>query len=266
MIISNKKTNKLITSLLLVLLMFFSPLTSWALVNQTKSFYVNDEADVLDKSLEEHIMNVNTNFSKTKEKPQVVVTTVSTLGDKTVEEYAYKIFEKYDIGDKDYDNGVLILLAPNDRKIRIEVGYGLEGAITDSKSGAILDESILYLSKNDFSSAVEMIFNNVCNEISLEYDYDSSIFEVTSDMHLVTSSNATVEMSAKDVIITIIIFILFILLLIWDFFYNQGRIIAIVLYIIDALASSSRGSSRGSSGGSFGGGGRSGGGGASRSF
>lgn len=265
MMVSNKKSKKLITSMLLVLLMFFSPLVSWAddsLINKTDIFYVNDKANVLDRSLEEYIVSVNTNFSDTAENPQVVVVTVPTLGDMSIEEYAYKLFEKYEVGEKNYDNGVLILLAPNEREIRIEVGYGLEGAITDSKSGAIIDESIVYLSENDFTSAIEMIFNNICNEIALEYEYDSSIFEVSDDMHLVDFSNTKREITPKETVGIIILFFCFIILLMWDFYYNQGRISVLILHILDFIGSSRGGSSRRNSGG----GGRSGGGGASRSF
>lgn len=265
MISFNNNIKRFTSSLFLILIMIFSPLISWAndsLVKQTKEFYVNDEANVLNSSVEEYILDVNKRFERTKEKPQVVVTTVSSLGDKTVEEYANKLFEKYKIGHKKYDNGVLVLLAPNERKIRIEVGYGLEGAITDTKSGVILDSSMSFLSKDDFSSAIKMIFDNICNEISLEYEYDSSVFEVTDDMYLVDYSDVD-TLSPLSKALTVVLIILLVILICWDFKYNDGAITEILLCLIQILGSS-RGDS--SSRGSSGGGGRSGGGGSSRSF
>jgi uncharacterized protein len=61
----------------------------------------------------------------------------------TVEEYAVRLFEKWGIGTAEEDNGVLFLIAPNERKTRIEVGYGLEHVITDGRAGEIIRETIL---------------------------------------------------------------------------------------------------------------------------
>ena len=77
-------------------------------------------------------------------KAQVVVVTVNDLSRMEIEEYALNLFRNWGIGDREKNNGVLILvnkesLIANQRgRIRIEVGYGLEGAITDGKAGAIL--------------------------------------------------------------------------------------------------------------------------------
>lgn len=267
MISFNNKIKRFTSSLFLVLIILFSPSISWAndsLVKQTKEFYVNDEANVLNSSVEEYILDINKRFERTKEKPQVVVTTVSSLGDKTVEEYANKLFEKYEIGHKKYDNGVLVLLAPNERKIRIEVGYGLEGAITDTKSGVILDNSMSFLSEDDFSSAIKIIFDNLCSEIVLEYGYDSSIFEVTDDMYLVDYSNVD-NLSPVPKILTLVSIIFLVLLICWDCLYNDGVITEFLLIVIQLLGSSGGGSSSGGRS-SSGRGGRSGGGGSSRSF
>ena len=69
---------------------------------------------------------------------QVVVLTVPTIGDESVEEYATKVFETWKLGVKGKDNGVLIVIVPQDRKMRIEVGYGLEGTLTDAASSRII--------------------------------------------------------------------------------------------------------------------------------
>ena len=69
---------------------------------------------------------------------QIVVLTVPTLGGESVEDYAVRVFEEWKLGSRDKDNGVLILVAPQDRRVRIEVGYGLEGTLTDATASRII--------------------------------------------------------------------------------------------------------------------------------
>ena len=69
---------------------------------------------------------------------QVVVLTVQTIGSMSVEEYAVKVFETWKLGQKGKDNGVLVVIVPQDHKMRIEVGYGLEGTLPDGAAGDII--------------------------------------------------------------------------------------------------------------------------------
>ena len=69
---------------------------------------------------------------------QIVVLTVPTLGGESVEDYAVRAFEEWKLGSRDKDNGVLVLVVPQDRRMRIEVGYGLEGALTDATASRII--------------------------------------------------------------------------------------------------------------------------------
>ena len=69
---------------------------------------------------------------------QIVVLTVPTLEGKSVEDYAVRAFEEWKLGSRDKDNGVLILVVPQDRRVRIEVGYGLEGTLTDATASRII--------------------------------------------------------------------------------------------------------------------------------
>ena len=79
---------------------------------------------------------------------QVAVLTIETIGERTIEEFANEAFRQFGIGSEKEDNGVLLVIAMNERKIRIEVGYGLECRIPDGKAGRILDEyAITYLKK-----------------------------------------------------------------------------------------------------------------------
>ncbi|TMG96535.1 MAG: YgcG family protein, partial [Betaproteobacteria bacterium] len=69
---------------------------------------------------------------------QIAVLTTATIKGQSVEEYATKVFESWRLGQKPADNGVLVLVVPQDRKMRIEVGYGLEGTLTDVASSRII--------------------------------------------------------------------------------------------------------------------------------
>jgi uncharacterized protein len=98
--------------------------------------YVNDNANVLTSS---DIARINALAAKIEENTtvQIAVLTVDTTYPSTIEQYAVEVFEKAGIGYEDKDNGLLIVVAINDREWRLEVGYGLEPIITDSTAGLI---------------------------------------------------------------------------------------------------------------------------------
>lgn len=77
-----------------------------------------------------------------KTSDQVVVATIPSLQDRTVEDYANRLFRAWKLGQAKTNNGALLLVAPNERKVRIEVGYGLEGALTDALSKVIITTAI----------------------------------------------------------------------------------------------------------------------------
>jgi uncharacterized protein len=85
----------------------------------------------------------------------LVVATIPSLDGDTIEEAAVRIFQQWGIGKKGDDRGLLFLVAIKERKIRIEVGYGLEGIITDATAGAIRDQAMIpYLKKNDYGKGL----------------------------------------------------------------------------------------------------------------
>ncbi len=69
---------------------------------------------------------------------QIAVLTVPTINGENIEDYAVEVFEAWQLGTKEGDNGVLIVVIPNDRRMRIEVGYGLEATLTDAMAGRII--------------------------------------------------------------------------------------------------------------------------------
>lgn len=85
----------------------------------------------------------------------LVVATVPSLEGLEVEEYAVKLFESWGIGDKEKDEGALILVAPNERRVRIEVGLGSEAVLPDALAGRIIDQQLLPRFKaGDFSGGI----------------------------------------------------------------------------------------------------------------
>lgn len=105
--------------------------------------YVLDEAAVISPATEARIEALSARLEAATPSAEVAVVTVPSLGGRSIEEYAEQRFEQLGIGQKGKDNGVLLLVAPTERKVRIEVGYGLEGALPDAKAGAIIDEIII---------------------------------------------------------------------------------------------------------------------------
>jgi uncharacterized protein len=73
---------------------------------------------------------------------QIAILMVPTLGGSSIEEFSIEVFEKNAIGQKHKDNGVLLLVARDERRLRIEVGYGLEGVLTDALSTQVIERSI----------------------------------------------------------------------------------------------------------------------------
>lgn len=158
-----------------VLLGIFNPLmtvSASSLPEASTGFYIYDEADIIDSEVETFILNVNQNYENTDEQPQIVVAAVESLNGLSVEEYATELFTKWGIGQEETDNGVLLLISENDREIRIEVGYGLEGAITDASAGRMIDSQMDALGSDDYSTAVDGIFTNIAQSVNDEYGYD----------------------------------------------------------------------------------------------
>ncbi|HNQ31616.1 MAG TPA: YgcG family protein [Candidatus Woesebacteria bacterium] len=104
--------------------------------------YVNDYAQILNSNAVSALENKLSAFNKSTTN-QIVVVTVPDLQDTTLEDFATRLFEKWKIGTKEKDNGVLLLVAQKEREVRIEVGYGLEPVLNDAKAGRIIRDIII---------------------------------------------------------------------------------------------------------------------------
>lgn len=133
---------------------------------------VNDYANVMDS---QDINEINKLLSTLEENTgiQVVVLTVPTLEGESIESYSYSVASKWAIGQKDENNGVLLLVALEEHEVRIEVGYGLEGDLTDMQSGLILRNVIIPEFKTgDYSTG---ILEGVKNIVGIIADDESLI-------------------------------------------------------------------------------------------
>jgi uncharacterized protein len=234
----------------------------------TNEFYVGDFAGLLSSEAESLIIGTNLNYEKTEERPQVVVVTVQNFGGLDVDAYAVKLFEEWKIGNSKYDNGVLLLLGVDERRVRIEVGYGLEGAIPDGTVGEILDTVTGDLSGGNYSEGLTKAFYLIAQEVNQEYNFDDNqIFGDQANINIQRSPSGTGQNNGVAVPPIFKGFgILFILLLLWlDYRFLGGFFLGLLMRSFLYGGRGGRGGG-GGFGGSSGGGGRSGGGGGSRGF
>ena len=147
---------------------FFIFLMTFCLVGKALCFpaltgRVVDEAHVLSPQTQRQL----TSLLQSETKHQVVVT-LSTLEGKSLEDYGYQLGRHWGIGEKGNNNGVLLIIDPNEKQARIEVGYGLEGVLTDALSSVILANMAPAFEKNDYNQVAligtQQILNVIHNE------------------------------------------------------------------------------------------------------
>jgi uncharacterized protein len=115
---------------------------------------VNDYAAMLSPATRQQLESVLADFER-QESTQLAVLTIPSLEGAVLEEYSLQVAESWRLGQKGRDNGALLLIVKNDRKLRIEVGYGLEGKLTDLTSGRIIRDIIKpNFRKGDFDQGV----------------------------------------------------------------------------------------------------------------
>lgn len=123
--------------------------------------YANDFADVLTPSTEQYVEEMGKRYEQ-EDGTQIVVVTIKNLEGGSIEDYSYDLFNDWGIGDKTEDNGILILLSVEDRRVRVEVGDGMEGIFNDAKVGRMLDNLALpYFSENDFDSGIKSFYDGI---------------------------------------------------------------------------------------------------------
>jgi uncharacterized protein len=205
---------------------------------------------------------------------QLVVATVPSLDGQEIEPYANALFRKWKVGESSKNNGVLLLVAPNQHKVRIEVGYGLEGTLTDAISKIIISNAMVPSFKsNDFSGGIMHGVDDIITVLTT----DSAEWQPRPKLRVDEQDNASLLLP----ILFIVLWFVLVLFLSRRFGNKSGQIVrrgGNVIFIPPSGISWGEGSSSGGSlwgrggdggfsgGGFSGGGGSSGGGGASGSW
>jgi uncharacterized protein len=135
-------------------------------VNQLRAKgYVSDFAGVIDPATQQKLTALCQEVDQ-KAKAQIAVVTVRTTSGVPLEEFSINLAERWGVGPKTNDRGVMILLVVNDHRYRIEVGYGLEGVLPDGKVGRIGREAVPLLRNGDYSGAMLLMTRRVADAIA----------------------------------------------------------------------------------------------------
>jgi uncharacterized protein len=112
---------------------------AWGLEVPKLNGRINDHVGILDKQATEYLDTKLQAFEDSTSN-QIAILIIPTLEGESIEDYAAEVFESWKLGEEKKDNGILVLLVIQDKKSRIEVGYGLEGVLTDLQSNEITDQ------------------------------------------------------------------------------------------------------------------------------
>ncbi|PIU58360.1 MAG: methanol dehydrogenase [Deltaproteobacteria bacterium CG07_land_8_20_14_0_80_38_7] len=218
--------------------------------------YVNDFANILDKKTVTYLNGMLSAF-EAQTTDEIAIATVPDIGDNSIEDYAVDLYKQWGIGKKGKDNGLLLLIAPKQRQVRIEVGYGLEGIINDSMAGRIIREKMIpYFKTKDYAKGIIEGTNTVIALIA--HSEGKDFYVETDDSKIVVGSEEKSFLSRIG-------FILFFIFIIYMVIRHPWLLFLILTF---RTRGGGFGGGRGGFGGGFGGfgGGLSGGGGATGSW
>jgi uncharacterized protein len=142
---------------------------------------VNDTASVLSKEDQERLSNLLRDYEK-ETKHQIVVLIVPTLGDETIESFCLRTLNKWGLGRKGIDDGILVCMAMKERRVRVELGLGMERYISNAEAKAIIDKDMTpSFAKGDFAGGLELGLKRLMvgrrftarNAETSDYDLDS---------------------------------------------------------------------------------------------
>ena len=159
----NRKIKNSLSMVSLLRVLFFSFVLVFLLGNaatagnefpKNRDLLVNDFANVIPQPQEQKIDAIVNELLRKTEIP-VVIVTMPDIGGEEYNDYANRLYEKWGIGKKGTDKGVLIFVTIKERKMRIETGYGMEGVIPDGLAGEIRDKYMIpYLKQNKFGEGI----------------------------------------------------------------------------------------------------------------
>lgn len=193
----------------------------------TGDSYYADELNLLEPQTQTLINDKNRSWEQTKQKPAVAVAVIKSSGGEDLGEYAPDLFSKWGVGQKNSDNGFLLVYADNHgaQNLFIEVGYGLEGDLPDAMAGRILqDNKTLIKSKNDaeVNKGLRNVFNAVATVIDKKYKFKTDDNTVSdSQMAQYQERQSSDENGGGGILATLIT--LFIVVAIIALFFSGGN-------------------------------------------
>ncbi len=168
---------KVFKGISLFLLLFGLSVSLFALDVPVLRSRVTDMAGVLSPSERQHIEERLYLF-ETQTSNQLAVLIIPTLEGEVLEDYSVRVVDKWKLGDKTKENGILLLIVSNDRKMRIEVGYGLEGALTDLIASQIIRNDIApYFRQGNYYAGIAAGLNSIMQATRNEYKADPRQYE-----------------------------------------------------------------------------------------
>lgn len=151
--------------LLLGILACFGPMQIYADDTLVIDDYINDHANIVDENTEEELNELGYQLEQ-ETGAQVVFITEDTLHNQDIRQVAYQTFKKYQLGDKDKDNGILFIVSLEDKLRYMEVGRGLEDVITDIKSQHLqTDYLVPYFQKEEYSTGIKELYTQTVQVI-----------------------------------------------------------------------------------------------------
>jgi len=165
---------------ILIVLFLLSSFSFTSFANITDSFpklsgRVVDNANLLSQSQRDSLTQI-LKAHEEKTSNQIVVLTLNSLDGYEIADYSYQLGRYWQIGQKDKNNGVLLVIALNDKKLRIEVGYGLEGALTDKISHEIIEYTLKpKFRASQYYSGIQSAVNKIIQAINGEYKNDGKV-------------------------------------------------------------------------------------------
>lgn len=156
-------------TIFIIALLLLLPQLAFALEVPQLRGRVNDYANMLSPGAAERLEQVLADFEKS-DSTQIVVLTINSLEGESPEGYSIKVAEAWQIGQAKLDNGAILLIAKQERKIRIEVGMGLEGVLTDLVSGRIIRGDMSpHFKKNDYDTGITAGVSSIMQVVRGEY-------------------------------------------------------------------------------------------------
>ena len=141
----------------------------------SSGIYVQDYAGIISAPARSYLQSLGQQLDQ-KTTAQLVVVTVKSLNGVPLEDYSLKLLRDWGIGNKEKNNGVLMLVSTGDRQSRIEVGYGLEGKLTDSFTGKIQDQYMVpYFRKGTYEEGIARGYEALAQSIAKEYNMQLAV-------------------------------------------------------------------------------------------